>query len=789
MSSEELNVQDYVMSFLNEMNFLYDFKDKTVMFMFYQPDIDNAKAVKSLGARKVYYVNPDEITVSDDEDIICLNSQPESFPDVENGSVDLIIGLEILEHINNLKQFFGELKRILASDGNIELQGNPMWTSHFGHHLWIEDKFIFYDETNPFEPWEHLVYKTKDEYYTALKDKGISPEDSREIISWIYNDKEISRHTPTEIIEAASGIKNEPCKELNKASYSSAVVESYKIDGWRMIFKKYYDKTETNEFFEKAKEFYTEEDLKTQRVVLRMRADEDCELHCSRRQYVYDMPLLPQHIADILYPFFKKHDMKNKRVLNLCLNNNELISQAFMAQGAKLVYAVSPLISHKQKTGPIKTFCTNFEDVNLWEFYRFDVIFFMDTLYNFKGFDKFLENLKQVVKDDTIMYIMGYMPYSSHAGHLVYTDEHRFSDETCIFEPWEHLAYETKEEFEAALKAKNIPDYEIDEISEVYFTPSKVLKYSPTELLEKFKQVKDMYLYRIYKYVPKNKYYEIAEKKYPKEDLDVERMIFSTDFPEKLYFDELDIDTYLQDNLADINRKYNFKGKKVLNLTPFINNILTDGIESLGVDEVVAMTSHYSGFELQGGLHARRVNQAIEDLDNIDDKFDIIYGLDVLEHVKDLRKFYANLIRLVDDNGVICIQGSPLWPSDNGHNFMDGLDCGKLRTGLGNKRLEPWEHLAYNTKEELKEAMLKKKFTVHDAETVSEYIFNSDKINRLSFIDFLEVLDEFDNVFYGHKKILHYTEENEFYRIANEKYTHEELRTKELKLFIRKKLS
>ena len=108
---------------------------------------------------------------------------------------------------------------------------------------------------------------------------------------------------------------------------------------------------------------------------------------------------------------------------------------------------------------------------------------------------------------------------------------------------------------------------------------------------------------------------------------------------------------------------------------------------------------------------------------------------------------------------------------------------------MGNKRLEPWEHLAYNTKEELKEAMLKKKFTVHDAETVSEYIFNSDKINRLSFIDFLEVLDEFDNVFYGHKKILHYTEENEFYRIANEKYTHEELRTKELKLFIRKKLS
>lgn len=786
MSLDELNIQDYVKSFLNEMNSMYDFKEKTVMFLFYQSDIINAKAVKELGANKVYYVNPDEETISDDKDIICLNSQLEQFSGVEDNSVDLIIGLEILEHINNLKQFFGELKRILAENGNIELQGNPMWTSHFGHHLWIEDKYIFYDETNPFKPWEHLVYKTKDEYFKALTNKGISDEDSKEIIDWIYNSTELSKHTPTEIIEAASEIKDKPCKELNKASYSSAVVESYKVDGWRILFKKYYDKTDTNEFFEKAKENYSEEDLKTQRVVLKMSTDEGYKPSCSR---VAEMPLLPQHIADVLYPFFKKHDMKNKRVLNLCLNDNELISQAFIAQGAKSVYAVSPIVEQKQKSEQIKTFCMNFEDINLSEFSEFDVIFFMDTLYNFKDFDKFLENLKKVVKNDTIMYIMGYMPYTSHAGHLIYTNKHKFSDKTNIFESWEHLAYETKKEFESALKSKNLQDDEIKEISEIYFTPSKVLKYSPTELLKKFSTVKNVYLQRIYKYLPKNKYYEIASKKYPKEDLDVERIIFTTDFPEKLCFEDLNIDTYIQSNLANINRKYNFKGKKVLNLTPFINHISTEGIESLGAEEVVAMTNHYSGFELQNGLHTRRINQAIEDLDNLDEKFDIIYGLDVLEHVKDLRKFYSNLIRLVDDNGVICIQGSPLWPSDNGHNFMDELDCGKLKMGIGDKCLEPWEHLAYETKEELKEAMLKKKFTIHDAETVSEYIFNSDKINRLSFIDFLNVLNEFDNAFYGHKKILHETEENEFYKIANKKYSHEELRTKELKLFIRKKLS
>lgn len=789
MNLDNLNIQDYVLYFLKEMNEMYSFKDKTVMFMFYQPDIDNAKAIKYFGANKVFFVRPEEDVSSDDEDIVCINSSTEDFSSIKSGSVDLIIGLEILEHIINLELFFKEIKRILAEGGNIELQGNPMWTSHFGHHLWIEDKFIFYEKSNPFKPWEHLVYRNKDEYLKALTEKGYSKEDCEEAVSFIYNKIELSRHTPTEIIEAASGIKNEPCKELNKASYSSAVVESYDVDGWKILYKKYYDKTEPNEFFERAKDFYSEEDMKTQRVVLKMRRKEFGEANCAKRQYVYEMPVLPQYISDVFYPFCKKYDLKNKIVLNLCFNDNELISQAFIAQGAKLVYAVSPLIEHKQNVGPIRTFCTNFEDVNLWEFYKFDVIFFMDTLYNFKDFDKFLENLKQVVKEDTLMYIMGYMPYSSHAGHLIYTDKHKFSDETSVFEPWEHLAYETKDEFEQALKDKNIPDCEIEEISEIYFTPSKVLKYSPTELAEKFSTVKDVYLQRIYRYVPKNKYYEIAAKKYPKEDLDVERMIFTTDFPEKSYFDELDIDTYIQNNLAEINRKYNFKGKKVLNLTPFINGILTDGIEALGAKEVVSMTSHYSGFELQGGLNTKRINQNVEDLDNIDEKFDIIYGLDILEHVKDLRKFYANLIRLVDDNGVICIQGSPLWPSDNGHNFMDRLDCGSLKTGMGEKQLEPWEHLAYSSKQELKDAMLKKKFSRHDAEIVSDYIFNSDKINRLSFVDFINVLDEFNDVFYGSKKVLHYSPENEFYKIANKKYSHEELKTKELKLFIRKKLS
>ena len=121
--------------------------------------------------------------------------------------------------------------------------------------------------------------------------------------------------------------------------------------------------------------------------------------------------------------------------------------------------------------------------------------------------------------------------------------------------------------------------------------------------------------------------------------------------------------------------------------------------------------------------------------------------------------------------------------------YVLNLDCGVLKTGEGYPCLEPWEHLAYETKEELKNVMKNKGFTENDAETVSEFIFNSHEINRKSYVDFIETLNEIDGIYYGSKKILHYAEENEFYQKANKKYTHEELRTKELKLFIRKKLS
>lgn len=784
MNLNGIVIQNYIYHFFREMDNLYSVRDKVLVFMTYEPNINNAKALIELGAKKVYFLNPDySYTEIDNGKVILINEF--ELCRLEDKSIDLILGIEILEHINDLERFFFEIKRISKSTGDIELQGNPMWTSPFGHHLWIENKYIFYEKSNPFEPWEHLIYANKEEMRGALIKKGLPVEDCDEIVDWIYNPIEISRHTPTEIIEAVTHIP--AGAEKGGISYSrSAMFEIYRTDSWIYSFKRCYNRVEPNEYYEKALEAYSEHDLKTGSFVLKMKKLNENTSDDDNIEKI-DLSSLDTAISDIIGPLSEKHNIKGAKVLNLSLYEHELISKVFVSLGAESVTSVHPK-PNTEKSEYIKEHTQFFEDFDTTN-QHFDIVFGLDTLNKILDLNKFCINLKKVTDLSSTIYLSGFTPYTSACGHKIYTENHHFIDDTNPFEHWEHLQLKTKEQFAENLQAKNLSEQDIRFIIDQYFENGNVFDYTPTEIENKFKNYLNVHMYRIYHYLPKNKFYEKALERYSEDDLNVERIIITSDLPTLYWLHELELDPYIEAGLSDIHMKYVLTDKRVLNITPYIQYEITEGLESLRPREVVSLDSHYSGFELRGGKNVTRVNQKIEDLENLPGKFDIIYGLDVLEHVKDVKKFFINLRNLVADKGVICLQGSPLWPSDNGFNYhRDDLDCGVLTIGHQDLTLEPWEHLAYETKEELKNAMLKKKFTEHDAEAVSEYIFNSDEINRLAFSDFIRILDEVDGVFYGSKKILNYTEENEFYEKACERYTHEELRTKELKLNIRKKL-
>ncbi len=801
MDFRDLNILSYVFQILKEWSALYGFDKKTIILSSYQNDINIPKALLKMGADRVIFYAPDEV-ISDDENITCINVKEKNLDEIPDNSVDLVLGYEILEHVNDLKNFFDNIKRVLKTDGKVDLQGNPAWTCQNGHHLWIKDKYIYNEKTNPFQPWEHLLLDTKEKMLEALAAKDIPQEDCVEICDWIFNPKEVSRHSPTEIISAAIG-RDIVDVSSSKTEFFSSSLEQYSVDGFEYRFRRYFEKMTPHGFFFDAKEKYSELDLKTAKVVLRIEKSKvkksESENSDYSPEYVQKVkasvvkrgfPELETCVSDIIFPFNKKHDCSDLKVLNLSCFENDKISQTFFAMGAKSVCAVSRnAAAFDENLSDVAVYQTYFENFEPDEDAKFDIVFGLDTLTNIQNIDKFLTNLKRVIKPDTAFYFSGFMPYTSPKGHLISYGKFNYFDGYNPLKPWQHLTLSTNKEFYDAMVENEVGIYTSQRIADLYFENAFATPISPTELITKFKTVADLHLKRIFKYYPKNEFYQIAAQKFSEEDLNTERFIITSDAAMPLDFYKIDMSCYFKENLSDINSKYEFANKKILNITPYVNYGLSEIISSMAAKEVVSFAPYYSGFELDSDKNIRCVNQDFEDLDNLDETFDIIYGLDILEHVKDLKKFYQNLIRLIDKNGVICVSGSPLWPSDNGHNFMDALDCGCLKTGMGSPSLDYWEHLAYDSKDELKKAMLDKGFDNNDAETVSEFVFNSKSINRKSFAEIIKVLDEFDNICYGSRKILDFAEENEFYKKASEKYSHEELRTKELKLFIRKKPS
>lgn len=784
MTIENIEIQDYVRHFLREMETLYSFRGKNVVFMFYEQNINNAKAILEAGAKKVYFVNPDYgYTELENENIVLLNAY--DLNRLEDNSIDLVIGLEILEHINDLRWIMDDVKRIVKPSGDVDLQGNPMWTCPVGHHLWIENKYIFYENSNPFEPWEHLIYDSKEDMSEALEKKGLPIEDCKEIAEWIYNPIEISRHTPSDVIEAVTYIPAGAEKGAVSSS-DSAMVEIYRTDSWVFNFKRCFTATKPNEFFEKASEKYYKHDLKTDKFIVKMKKLKEKP---NREESVEKINLseIDSSIADIIRPFSQKHDIQGADVLNLSYYENDLISKIFISLGAKSVTSVNPK-ANDCSSEYIDIHNMTFEDFDTFK-KHYDIVFGLDTLNHITDLNKFSIKIKQVTDILSSIYLTGFNPYTSACGHKIYTQNHHYTDATNPFKHWEHLTLKTEEQLTTNLKNKNLPDKDISDIVYQYYKTDDLCLYTPTEIETNLKNYLNIHMYRIYHYFEQNEFYTQAKNQYSENDLNTERIIVSSDLPTLYWLHELELEPHIEAALSDINLKYVFENKRVLNITPYIQYKITEGIEALRAKEVVSLDFHYSGYELRGGKNVVRANQNIQDLSNIPGKFDIIYGLDVLEHVKDIPQFYKDLENLIADKGVICLQGSPLWPSFNGHNCTIGnLDCGYLQTGYGDNKIEPWEHLAYATKEDLKQALLKKNFTEHDSEIISEYMFNSNEINRLSFVDYLNILDNTEGLFYGSKKDLDYTEENEFYEIASKKYSHEELRTQSLKLYIRKKL-
>jgi SAM-dependent methyltransferase len=132
-------------------------------------------------------------------------------------SFDVVYGLSIVEHIPSPKIFLNEVYNVLKPGGIAYFEGNPIWSSSKGHHLWIATlggpyqykttaNYLFRDwsgvkSTNPLPDWSHLTM-TPDQMREYLAAKSLPSTDIECILDWVYHSDNINRLNMSEIAKA-----------------------------------------------------------------------------------------------------------------------------------------------------------------------------------------------------------------------------------------------------------------------------------------------------------------------------------------------------------------------------------------------------------------------------------------------------------------------------------------------------------------------------------------------------------------------------------------------------------
>jgi len=127
----------------------------------------------------------------------------------DTGSFDMVVGIFVLEHIHPLDRMAAEVRRVLTGDGTAYLTGGALWSSHKGHHLWVNAngrRYRFNDESNVVPDWTHLLH-SEDSLAAVcqqvLEQRGLRREqafwDAKEIASQVLNKPELNRLRASEI--------------------------------------------------------------------------------------------------------------------------------------------------------------------------------------------------------------------------------------------------------------------------------------------------------------------------------------------------------------------------------------------------------------------------------------------------------------------------------------------------------------------------------------------------------------------------------------------------------------
>lgn len=128
-----------------------------------------------------------------------IDGDATNLPEIFYNEFDVVVSFAALEHVLDVPTFLLNCYRALKKDGHAYLLFGPIWSSHAGHHVFVNSKINFLSNSH-IEEWEHLLC-TPAEMLKNLTQKGVVYADACKAVYQIYTSSRINRYFAEDYIE------------------------------------------------------------------------------------------------------------------------------------------------------------------------------------------------------------------------------------------------------------------------------------------------------------------------------------------------------------------------------------------------------------------------------------------------------------------------------------------------------------------------------------------------------------------------------------------------------------
>lgn len=139
-------------------------------------------------------------------------------------------------------------------------------------------------------------------------------------------------------------------------------------------------------------------------------------------------------------------------------------------------------------------------------------------------------------------------------------------------------------------------------------------------------------------------------------------------------------------------------------------------------------------------LHTHRIS--IHNIQNFfsAEKFDLVIGIAILEHIPMLDNMMEELYAVTKPGGSVILHGGPIWTSPKGHHVWANIDGQQYSFTNESNPIPNWHHLLNNYDSMVNFLKEEKNIIPKHAEAISNWIYNSQAINRYSYDDIVSTL-------------------------------------------------